>query len=539
MPDRSADGENRRGFFGQAAAIVCGGVALLVPAAAGVAAFLNPLRQKGQGGEFLRLASLDVLPADGTPQKVPVIADRTDAWNRFPAEPIGAVFLRRSGRQGDGAASGLSARRLLDQLRGSPQGGKFFCPATRPASTWPASGPTPTSPSPRDMDTLEVEIRNKNEVWVKFQNVRASAQRKEEESPVQRRRGNSMMKLSGSWFNDRTGFGDWCGRLAESPVPGGACWCKVLPCTIVFAFCVQAITGFFLWAYYSPSAQTAWESVYFLQYEVAGGWLLRAIHHYSAHVLLAMLILYVVQSILTGAYRAPRELVFWATVGLGLCALAAVLTGDLLSWDQNGYAATKTRTGFLTFLPLGGRQPAEDRHRRAGAGAGPPDAHPLLRPARRPVCRRRSCCCWSIRGVLARRANAVDSCRQRQHRPCPTGPPQAWRVRRGLSGWCWRWFWLLACQHGVTPPDAGVPLLSPADTDPANAYNAARPEWFLVGVYEFSHLFSGQWAIMPIFIVPGLCCASCWRCRFWPNARSGSSSTWSFTLALLVGRGRP
>ena len=62
------------------------------------------------------------------------------------------------------------------------------------------------------------------------------------------------------------------------------------PAAILFAFCVQAITGFFLWAYYSPSAQTAWESVYFLQYEVAGGWLLRAIHHYSAHVLLAMLI---------------------------------------------------------------------------------------------------------------------------------------------------------------------------------------------------------------------------------------------------------
>ena len=119
----------------------------------------------------------------------------------------------------------------------------------------------------------------------------------------------------------------------------------------MFAFCVQAITGFFLWVYYSPSAQTAWESVYYLQNEVAGGWLLRAIHHYAAHVLLALLILAVVQDILSGAYRAPRELVFWATVGLGLCALAAILTGDLLSWDQNGYAATKTRTGFLTFLP--------------------------------------------------------------------------------------------------------------------------------------------------------------------------------------------
>ncbi len=128
------------------------------------------------------------------------------------------------------------------------------------------------------------------------------------------------MKALWFWFNERTGFGDWCGRLAGSPAPGGACWCKVWPCAIAFAFCVQAITGFFLWVYYSPSEQTAWESVYYLQYHVAGGWLLRAMHHYSAHVLLAMLILYVVQSILTRACRAPRELVFWATVGLGLCA---------------------------------------------------------------------------------------------------------------------------------------------------------------------------------------------------------------------------
>ena len=159
-----------------------------------------------------------------------------------------------------------------------------------------------------------------------------------------------MMKTLFSWFNDRTGFGDWCGRLADRRCPAGRAGARscLAPSS---SFCVQAITGFFLWVYYSPSAETAWESVYFLQYEVAGGWLLRAIHHYSAHVLLAMLILYVVQSILTRACRAPRELVFWATVGLGLCALAAVLTGDLLSWDQNGYAATKTRTGFLTLLP--------------------------------------------------------------------------------------------------------------------------------------------------------------------------------------------
>ncbi len=115
------------------------------------------------------------------------------------------------------------------------------------------------------------------------------------------------MKALLQWVNDRTGWGDWCGRMARSPVAGGACWCKVLPCTILFVFCVEAVTGFFLWMYYSPSAQTAWESVYFVQNDVLGGWLLRAMHHYSAHVLLALLMLAVVQEILAGATALPAN----------------------------------------------------------------------------------------------------------------------------------------------------------------------------------------------------------------------------------------
>ena len=95
LPHETPSTRNRRGFLAKAVAIVCGAAALAIPAAAGVAAFLNPLRQKSQGGQFMRLASLDAMPEDGTPLKVPVIADRTDAWSRFPAEPIGAVFLCR------------------------------------------------------------------------------------------------------------------------------------------------------------------------------------------------------------------------------------------------------------------------------------------------------------------------------------------------------------------------------------------------------------------------------------------------------------
>jgi menaquinol-cytochrome c reductase iron-sulfur subunit len=165
----SPDGENRRGFLGKAVAVLGGGFALLIPAVAGVAAFLNPLRQKSQSGQFMRLAMLDALPADGTPRKVPVIADRTDAWNTYPAEPIGAVFLQRDGDKVRALQVICPHAGCSINFEGSGAGGKFFCPCHSASFDLAGKRMDQTSPSPRDMDTLETEVRNKNEVWVKFQ----------------------------------------------------------------------------------------------------------------------------------------------------------------------------------------------------------------------------------------------------------------------------------------------------------------------------------------------------------------------------------
>jgi ubiquinol-cytochrome c reductase cytochrome b subunit len=354
------------------------------------------------------------------------------------------------------------------------------------------------------------------------------------------------MKWLLSWFNDRTGFGDWCGRLAASPVPGGACCCKVWSSVIAILFCVEAISGFFLWVYYSPSAQTAWESVYYLQNEVAGGWLLRAIHHYAAHVLLAVLMIAVVQAVFTRAYRAPRELVFWATVGLGLLALAAVLTGDLLSWDQNGYASTKTRTGFLTFLPwvgdgllkiaIGGPGPALDSlalTRFFAMHVGLFGGGFLLLLIVHGVLARRA----SVKAVAAGEGDTCCSgrttCCGRSRKAVPYWPAQAC-CSMAASLAAMAVVLVLACQHGVTPPQAGAPLLSPADTNPLSAYEAARPEWFLVGVYEFSHLFPGEWGIIPIFVVPGLLVLLVLLMPFIGKHRIGQGFNVLFTAALLA-----
>ena len=79
------------------------------------------------------------------------------------------------------------------------------------------------------------------------------------------------------WFDSRTGYRHLMREVLLEPIPGGARWRYVWGSTLVFTFTVQVITGLFLWTAYSPSAQTAWESVYFIQDVMSYGWLVRGI----------------------------------------------------------------------------------------------------------------------------------------------------------------------------------------------------------------------------------------------------------------------
>ena len=97
-----------------------------------------------------------------------------------------------------------------------------------------------------------------------------------------------------------------------------------------FCFFHSVVTGTLLWMFYAPSAQTAWESVYFLQYHVAGGWFLRGVHHYMAQAMIVLLVLHLMQVVIDGAYKAPRELNFWFGILMMGVTLALSLTGYLL-----------------------------------------------------------------------------------------------------------------------------------------------------------------------------------------------------------------
>ena len=160
------------------------------------------------------------------------------------------------------------------------------------------------------------------------------------------------MKAMLDWLDHRTGYKKLLHETLFENVPGGARWRYVWGSTLTFCFAVQVITGLFLWLAYSPSSQTAWESVYFIQHEMWGGWFLRGLHHYMAQAMTVLLVLHLMQVVIDGAYKAPREVNFWFGIVLLLLVLSLSLTGYLLPWDQKGYWATKVATNIAAITPV-------------------------------------------------------------------------------------------------------------------------------------------------------------------------------------------
>ena len=154
-----------------------------------------------------------------------------------------------------------------------------------------------------------------------------------------------------SWLDSRTGFRELMHEALYERVPGGARWRYVWGSTLVFTFVLQMITGFMLWSAYSPSTRTAWESVFYIQNEMYLGYIIRGLHHYAAQAMVVLMAIHLVQVVIDGAYKAPREMNFWLGIVLMVIVLGLSLTGYLLPWDQKGYYATQVTTNIMSATP--------------------------------------------------------------------------------------------------------------------------------------------------------------------------------------------
>lgn len=155
-----------------------------------------------------------------------------------------------------------------------------------------------------------------------------------------------------NWIESRTGFVSMAKDFMTEDVPGGASYWYVFGSATMFAMILQIVTGIFLTFFYAPSAATAWESTRAIYLNPFTHFLL-SLHYWGASAMIALVFLHLLQVLIWGAYKSPRELQWIVGVLLLIVTLVLGLTGYLLPWDMDAYFASQVSLN-ITGLPPGG-----------------------------------------------------------------------------------------------------------------------------------------------------------------------------------------
>ena len=332
------------------------------------------------------------------------------------------------------------------------------------------------------------------------------------------------MRAVFAWLDQRTGYKALVHEALFENVPGGARWRYVWGSTLTFFFAVQVITGLFLWMSYSPSSQTAWESVYFIQHQMLGGWFLRGLHHFVAQAMTILLVLHLMQVVIDGAYKAPREVNFWFGVVMLFLTLALSLTGYLLPWDQKGYWATAVSTNIIALSPFIG-----DGAQAVIVGGANYGHHTLTRffalhagviPG--------MIIALIVGHVYLFRRHGITPKKPLKKHDEGFWPEQVLRDAVACLAVLLVVVFFIMRYHGA-------PLGAPAD--PSEQFAAARPEWYFLFLFQLLKYFPGRTEIIGAIVLPTLLMAVLVAMPFIGTWKLGHRFNVGFIWVMLAGAG--
>lgn len=273
------------------------------------------------------------------------------------------------------------------------------------------------------------------------------------------------------WLRERVGRADG----PAGTVPGKPSFAYVLGWALVMLLVVEAVTGAALAAFYSPSSTDAWASVAYVQDQMPLGWLVRGLHFHGGSAIVIVAGLHLVQTAVWGAYKKPRELVWWLGIVLLLLILGFAVSGYVLRWDQAGYWANRVEVGIAAGTPVIG-----DAIRQLAIGGNDYGNLTLTRFYALHVIALPALVMAGIVGhiALARRHRATPRWDADASIATPRWPAQTLRDVTAMAA-------VFAVLLGYTVSQHGADLAAPADA--AAAYDA-RPLWYFRWLFELRHL---------------------------------------------------
>ena len=164
----------------------------------------------------------------------------------------------------------------------------------------------------------------------------------------------SLLRPMRDWLEDRTGLPSAIQHFLDEEIPASAGWHQVFGSVALFAFLIQAATGFLLALNYGATPSEAHASIRYIMTELTGGPMIRGLHHWGASAMIVVVSLHMVQTFIWGAYKRPREATWIVGCTLLLMVLAFGLTGYLLPWDNKAYWGTTVTTQIAGLAPGAG-----------------------------------------------------------------------------------------------------------------------------------------------------------------------------------------
>jgi cytochrome b6 len=125
------------------------------------------------------------------------------------------------------------------------------------------------------------------------------------------------------------------------------------------AFIILVISGSILGFYYIPGGEgdptPAYHSMEFIMTQLPFGYIIRSIHHWATHFMVAAVFLHMCRVYFTGAYRNPRELNWLIGVALMFFTIFFGYSGYLLPWDALAFGAATIGINMANSTPLIGK----------------------------------------------------------------------------------------------------------------------------------------------------------------------------------------
>ncbi len=281
--------------------------------------------------------------------------------------------------------------------------------------------------------------------------------------------------------------------VLDKKVPARCGFLRALGTALLVVLVAQGVTGMFLALAYVPSPDHAYDAIRSIDDDVAGGRLLRGLHHWGASAVMVLAFLHLARVYFTGAYKRPRQLLWLVGVALFGVLLGFGFTGYLLPWDMKAFWATDVGLNIVQSLPLVGGPLADLL--RGGPEIGAPTLarmfalHVLFLPATLlPLAGLHLLLVHQL-GITPPGARVGEP----EVKSAPFFPDHVFKELVVAA--------LALAVVVVLAWKLGPPLEAPASRD-AKGYEP-RPEWYFLGMFQLLKLFEGRAMLLGTAVIPG------------------------------------